>query len=274
MVGDSGAGGTKGLVPAPAAGDAAAAKYLKADGTWATVSASGAVATDTIWDAKGDLAGGTGANTASRLAVGTNGYVLTADSAEATGMKWAAAAGGSILTDTGWAAKGDIVAATANDTASILTVGSDGKILTADSTASTGLKWGTAGAQVQKTMPVYFDDFLQQSGTAGTLGWGTQSNSGTISLGTSAANTNHPGYITLSTGSSASSQPLLLLGSGIDCFVMKANLVAEWSFQAGRVYSAKFRIDADAAQALALAQAEERDNSPMMIAPNIAMYTA
>lgn len=33
-------------------------------------------------------------------------------------------------------------------------------------------------------------------------------------------------------------------------------------------------LDADAAQALALAQAEERDNSPMMIAPNIAMYTA
>jgi len=41
MVGDSGSGGTKGLVPAPAAGDAAAAKYLKADGTWATVSGGG-----------------------------------------------------------------------------------------------------------------------------------------------------------------------------------------------------------------------------------------
>lgn len=36
MVGDSGSGGTKGLVPAPAAGDAAAGKFLKADGTWAT----------------------------------------------------------------------------------------------------------------------------------------------------------------------------------------------------------------------------------------------
>ena len=41
MVGDSGSGGTKGLVPAPAAGDAAASKYLKADGTWATVSGGG-----------------------------------------------------------------------------------------------------------------------------------------------------------------------------------------------------------------------------------------
>jgi hypothetical protein len=35
VVGDSGSGGTKGLVPAPAAGDAAAGKFLKADGTWA-----------------------------------------------------------------------------------------------------------------------------------------------------------------------------------------------------------------------------------------------
>lgn len=35
MVGDSGSGGTKGLVPAPASGDAAAGKFLKADGTFA-----------------------------------------------------------------------------------------------------------------------------------------------------------------------------------------------------------------------------------------------
>ena len=34
VVGDSGSGGTKGLVPAPAAGDAAAAKVLTAAGTW------------------------------------------------------------------------------------------------------------------------------------------------------------------------------------------------------------------------------------------------
>ncbi len=41
MVGDSGSGGTKGLVPAPASGDAT--KYLKGDGTWATISGSGDV---------------------------------------------------------------------------------------------------------------------------------------------------------------------------------------------------------------------------------------
>lgn len=40
MVGDSGSGGTKGLVPAPAAGDASANKFLKANGTWAVAAGS------------------------------------------------------------------------------------------------------------------------------------------------------------------------------------------------------------------------------------------
>ena len=43
LVGDSGSGGTQGVVPAPGAGDAAAGKYLKADGTWTTPSGTGNV---------------------------------------------------------------------------------------------------------------------------------------------------------------------------------------------------------------------------------------
>jgi hypothetical protein len=48
----------------------------------------------TAIDAKGDLVPGTGADTFSRLAVGANGTVLTADSAETTGLKWATPASG------------------------------------------------------------------------------------------------------------------------------------------------------------------------------------
>lgn len=40
MTGDSGSGGARGVVPAPAAGDAAAGKFLKASGTWAVPTAS------------------------------------------------------------------------------------------------------------------------------------------------------------------------------------------------------------------------------------------
>ena len=42
-----------------------------------------------IVDAKGDLIVATSADAVSRLAVGTNNYVLTADSGEGTGLKWA-----------------------------------------------------------------------------------------------------------------------------------------------------------------------------------------
>lgn len=46
LVGDTGAGGVHGLAPAPAPGDAAAGKYLKADGTWETPPSSGGTVTD------------------------------------------------------------------------------------------------------------------------------------------------------------------------------------------------------------------------------------
>ena len=47
------------------------------------------VATDTIWDAKGDLAVGTGADTAARLAgVAFDHYYLVTDTTQTTGLRW------------------------------------------------------------------------------------------------------------------------------------------------------------------------------------------
>jgi hypothetical protein len=60
---------------------------ISGGGTSGTVTITNSMAT--AIDAKGDLVAGTGADTFSKLTVGANNTVLTADSAEATGLKWA-----------------------------------------------------------------------------------------------------------------------------------------------------------------------------------------
>jgi len=69
----------------------AAGVGISGGGTSGDVTVTNAMAT-TI-DAKGDLISGTADNAFARLAVGANDTVLTADSATATGLKWAAATG-------------------------------------------------------------------------------------------------------------------------------------------------------------------------------------
>jgi hypothetical protein len=65
---------------------------ISGGGTSGTVTVTNSMAT--AIDAKGDLVVGTGADTFAKLTVGANNTILTADSAEATGLKWASPAGG------------------------------------------------------------------------------------------------------------------------------------------------------------------------------------
>lgn len=97
LVGDSGAGGTKGLAPAPAAGDAAAGKFLKADGTWTAPATGGshalmdgATVTDSVavTVAKGSIPVGNSTPKWDDLVVGSDGLPIVADSAQTLGVKY------------------------------------------------------------------------------------------------------------------------------------------------------------------------------------------
>ncbi len=65
------------------------------DFTWVTSDDANAIQ-NAIVDAKGDLITATAADTPARLAVGTNGQVLTADSTTATGLKWGTVSSGAL----------------------------------------------------------------------------------------------------------------------------------------------------------------------------------
>jgi len=141
---------------------------------------------------KGDIYAAAAASSPTRLGVGGDGEVLTADSTQSAGLKWTTVDTSSIANDSidnskladsavddskvapGAAisqskianlttdlsnkadnssvvqksivdAKGDLIAATANDTVTRLGVGSDGEVLTADSSQTSGLKWSSLG---------------------------------------------------------------------------------------------------------------------------------
>ena len=153
--------------------------------TSAAASAASAAAVLTgAFDAKGDLLAGTGVGAFDQLPIGANGYLLTADSAEATGIKWAAAPvslpsqtgnAGEFLTTDGttasWAAVATPVAQTtepASPTDGLIWVDTDGtapttvvtrwsKAPTAGTTTLTGTDDGTT---VLAYTPGYEEVFL------------------------------------------------------------------------------------------------------------------
>jgi hypothetical protein len=137
---------------------------------------------DLDFQAKGDLVAGYGANAFGILPVGTNGQVLSANSACVSGLEWVAAGGGggsgtvtSITAGTGlsggtittsgtvsldsacviapsaYTAKGVILAGSAASTPTALTVGTNGQVLTANSACALGVAWAAAGGASKAT---------------------------------------------------------------------------------------------------------------------------
>jgi hypothetical protein len=77
---------------------------------------------------------------------GTTGQVLAKASNTNMDFTWVAQDDSNAIQNTIVDAKGDLIAATANDTPARLAVGTNGQVLTADSTAATGLAWTNASS--------------------------------------------------------------------------------------------------------------------------------
>lgn len=131
---------TAGLVELATSGETATGT----DGTIA-VTPAGASATyiaKSALTAKGDIISAIATSTPSILSVGADGCILTACSTAPTGLCWASAP----ITGIPCAcitAKGSLVSGTAAATPTALPVGTDGQVLVACSTATTGLCWAT-----------------------------------------------------------------------------------------------------------------------------------
>jgi hypothetical protein len=98
-----------------------------------------------LFDAKGDLLVGSGADTTQRLPVGLDGEVLVSDSAQTLGIKWSPAAQSGIqatIVD----AKGDLIVGSGLDAVTRLPTGTNDQFLIVDSTQVSGLRWATKNA--------------------------------------------------------------------------------------------------------------------------------
>ena len=91
---------------------------------------------------KGALISATGANVATALPVGTDGQILTANSACGSGLEWCSLSL-DFIPCSAFTAKGSLLGGTGAGTFSALPVGTNGQFLVADSAAGTGLAWST-----------------------------------------------------------------------------------------------------------------------------------
>jgi hypothetical protein len=139
---------------------------------WKAVPADATKVALALYVAKGDILVASSAGVPTALSVGANDFVLTADSATATGLKWAAAPPDSTKVGlAAYAGKGDILAAVSPNTPAAVSVGTNGHVLTADSTAGPGVVWAAVPPDATKVALAEFTavgDLLLGTG-AGTL---------------------------------------------------------------------------------------------------------
>ena len=158
------------------------------DTTRAVTSAGAASAyvPKTALTAKGALISASGANVAATLPVGTDGQVLVACAAATTGLCWTTATAS--IPCSALNAKGSLLSADGLNAVTALAVGTDGQVLTADSTATTGLAWTTPTASVPCAAYTAKGDILGGTGAGAYSALAVGANGTILSANSSCAN--------------------------------------------------------------------------------------
>lgn len=138
--------------------------------------ATGSPLTAEIMNARGDLIAAFGNDDARRLAVGSDGQMLQADSTQVLGLKWVDPA------HFEYDAKGDVLVATGDNTYDRYGVGADQRTLRADSASYVGVSW-----DYQRTLKNKLTA-NQASLETDTAGWAAESG---CSIARNAANASH-----------------------------------------------------------------------------------
>jgi hypothetical protein len=103
---------------------------------------------------------------------GTTGQVLSKNSNTNMDFTWVTSDDANAIQNTIVDAKGDLITATGSDVPARLAVGSNGETLVADSSTSTGLKWGTP---ISKGVGLYYEGTQSVNNTTDTtLTWNAE----------------------------------------------------------------------------------------------------